>query len=99
MAGSSQTVRRVVGGIFMGGAILMVIAGSTVWADRLQGSSFLIYWLICALLTILTLIIAMLDLLLIRRRSREQHKELIRDILDSIAENQTKSSENSDSRK
>ena len=47
----------------------MLILGMTVLKHRLQLQAFLYYWLICMLVTALTLVIALLDLRAVRLRS------------------------------
>jgi hypothetical protein len=74
--------RRVVTGIFLGAALLMLIFGFTVLSGHLTRDAFLIYWLICFLLTGLAAILALVDMMIIRRQSREEQRELIRTTLE-----------------
>ncbi|HVM62754.1 MAG TPA: hypothetical protein VMV72_17965 [Verrucomicrobiae bacterium] len=69
---------RIVGAILLTACALMVILGATVLANRLEGLQFLVYWTWCMLLTIAAVIIALWDLLLIRRISKRTHRELFR---------------------
>jgi hypothetical protein len=71
-----QYALRVVGAILLFVCALMVILGSTVLAPQLQGPRFLVYWTWCTLLTIAAIIIALWDMLLVRRASKRTHREL-----------------------
>ena len=77
--------RRMVTGILLGAALLMLILGLTVLSGHLKRDAFLIYWLICFLLTGLAAIFALVDMMIIRRKSREEQRELIRTTLDQAA--------------
>lgn len=55
----------------------MLILGMTVLKNRLRLQTFLYYWLICMLVTGLTLVIALLDLRAVRLRSRCEQAELM----------------------
>jgi hypothetical protein len=71
-----QYALRIVGAILLFICALMVILGSTVLAPQLQGPRYLLYWTWCTLLTIAAVIIALWDMLLIRRASKRTHREL-----------------------
>jgi sterol desaturase/sphingolipid hydroxylase (fatty acid hydroxylase superfamily) len=71
-----QYALRVVGAILLFICALMVILGSTVLAPQLQGPKFLLYWTWCTLLTCAAIIIALWDMLLVRRAARRTHREL-----------------------
>ena len=71
-----QYALRVVGAILLFACALMVILGSTILAPQLQGPQFLLYWTWCTLLTLAAIIIALWDMLLVRRASNRTHREL-----------------------
>src|SRR5579863_9805365 len=73
-----QIALRIVGAILLFVCALMVILGSTVLAQQLQGPQFLLYWIWCTLLTLAAIIIALWDMLLVRRASKRTHRELFR---------------------
>jgi hypothetical protein len=73
-----QIALRILGAILLFICALMVILGSTVLAPQLQGPQYLLYWTWCALFTIAAIIIALWDMLLIRRASKRTHRELFR---------------------
>ena len=87
--------RRMVTGIFLGAALLMLILGLTVLSGTLKRDSFLIYWLTCFLLTGLAAILALVDMMIIRRQSRDEQRELIKTTLEQ-AEKEAKKLKNID---
>jgi hypothetical protein len=74
----SQIALRVVGTVLLTASALMVVLGSTVLANRLQGPRFLLYWTPCMLLTIAAIIVTLADMLLVRRASKRTRRELFR---------------------
>jgi hypothetical protein len=57
---------------------LMVLLGSTVWSNQLGGPLYLLYWSWCFLTAILAGLLAVLDMILIRRASQQTRQELLR---------------------
>ena len=74
--------RRVVTGFFLGVAFLMLVLGMTLLSGHLRKDAFLIYWLTCFLLTGLAAILALVDMMMIRRESRDEQRELIKTTLE-----------------
>jgi len=74
--------RRLAAGLFLGGAGLMLVLGMTILSPQLKGISFLIFWLICFLLTGLAALLALVDLAIIRHTSREKQRNLIKETLE-----------------
>ncbi len=72
----------------------MVVLGSTVFVEPLQGPRFVLYWTWCLLLTYVAIIIALWDMLLVRRASRRTRRELFRrefmsgNLADKLRDNQ-----------
>jgi membrane protein implicated in regulation of membrane protease activity len=85
---SADTRRRWIGTVFLTVAAAMLIAGQTVLKPHLQQQAFIYYWLVCFLFTGLTLIVALLDLRAIRRRSRNEQKDLIKNTLLDLTDNE-----------
>ena len=85
MIRSSVARRRLLGAICLGISGGMLILGETLLRDRLANLAFVYYWLVCASFTLLTLIIAVLDLRAVRRRSQQEHAELVREAFRDIA--------------
>jgi hypothetical protein len=63
---------------FLVAALLMLLSGLSVLRERLTGLAFLVYWMVCYLFTVLAIGMAILEAVAIRRRAREERKELIR---------------------
>ncbi len=62
------------------GALVLIVAGSTVLQDFLEPRqhtlAFIIFWAACAWLTVLALLLALFDLLIIRAEARAARKLL-----------------------
>jgi hypothetical protein len=69
---------RILGAVLLTACALMIVLGTTVFVERLQGPRFVLYWTWCLLLTYAALIIALWDMLLVRRASRRTRRELFR---------------------
>ena len=95
MALSRDGWRRLLGVIFLTIAGGMLLIGQTVLKDRLQSLDFVYYWLTCTVFTGLTLIVALLDMRAVRRRSQQQQSELLKNTLREISLDQGKSREKS----
>jgi hypothetical protein len=54
----------------------MVVLGMTVLEERLHGLQFVLYWTWCLLLTFGAIILALGDMLLVRRTSHRTRREL-----------------------
>ena len=90
MAFSRDKFRRCFGGVCLVASVGMVILGQTVLKDRLHGADFIQYWLICVVVTWVTLITALLDMRVVRKRSKREQTELIQNALKGIAEDEQK---------
>lgn len=79
--------RRIVGIIFLGGALAMLIVGLTVLEKhRLAAAAMLVYWLVCFALTWGAMIIALRDLRAIRHETTDKHRDLLKSIAHEIEE-------------
>ena|SRR6266511_3990643 len=83
MTGNPADVRRRWFGVFF----LLVAAGMLIWGQtilkpHLEGIGFVLYWLACMAFTGMALVTAMLDIWAVRRRTREQQRDLLQRILD-----------------
>ncbi len=74
---SPANARRLIAGILLGGALVMLTLGVTLFADRLRDIAFVFYWLTCFLLTGMAALLAVIDMALIRRQQRREQQELI----------------------
>jgi hypothetical protein len=84
MALDATARRRWFGGIVLTAALLMLVCGQTILQGQLTRLPFLIYWLVCFLLTGLAAITALRDLREVSRRTRQQHKDLLETTLKEI---------------
>lgn len=75
--------------MFLALAFGMLVWGQTVLKSRLEGVAYLVYWTICFLLTFLAMFTALLDIMLVRRKSRRDRRDLLQKTivdLQTIAE-------------
>jgi hypothetical protein len=78
-----QIVLRVFGGVLLTACALMVVLGATILNERLQGLQFVLYWTWCLLLTFGAIILAVWDMLLVRRiLKRTRHELFQREFMD-----------------
>ena len=74
--------RRWFGVFFLLIAAGMLIWGQTILKPYLEGLGFVLYWLACMAFTALALFTALLDIWAVRRRTREQQRDLLQRIFD-----------------
>ncbi len=74
-----QLVVRSIGSILITGCAVMLVLGVSVWAERLQGRAFALYWSWCFLLAVAAIVAAMVDLFSLRRASKRSRRELFRE--------------------
>ena len=84
MLKSSDARRRALGTLFLGGALVMLVWGQTALKPHIKGMQFLLYWTACMILTFLTLMTALLDLWIVRRRGRARRTALFKETLLEI---------------
>src|ERR1041384_6643847 len=81
-----QTVRdarrRWLGTFFLAVGAAMVIWGQLVLEPYLKGIWYILYGAVCALITVLAIGTALLDLIILRRRARREQRELFRKSFD-----------------
>jgi hypothetical protein len=75
---------RVLSGIWLCLAVILIIVGQTIWRDRLSGMGFLIFWSSCFLSAIFAAVCALLDLWTIRRETRIENRRLFQETLKKI---------------
>src|SRR4051794_30231515 len=86
---SRDVRRRWVGVVFLTIAAGMLVAGQTVLKSHLQQTQFIYYWMVCFLFTGLTLVVVLLDLRAIRRRSQAEQKNLLKNTMGNLMEDET----------
>lgn len=81
---SEDARRRWFGILFLILAGGMLIWGETVFRSRLRGVAFIAYWLVCFVFVMLAMVTALLDLRAMRRRTRDQQRDLFQQTLEDI---------------
>jgi len=74
--------RRWFGVFFLIIAVGMLVWGQTFLKPYLEGLGFIVYWLACMGFTGLAMLSALLDIWAVRRRTRDQQRDLFRRIFD-----------------
>ena len=80
--------RRWFGVFFLVIAAGMLIWGQTIFKPYLEGLGFVLYWLACMAFTGLALLTALLDIWAVRRRTRQQQRDLLQRIFDEGESNE-----------
>ena len=65
-------------------AAAMLICGQTFLKTVLSGGVFLLYWLVCFLLTGMAVLVALLDFRALRYRVHKEQRELLETTLEKI---------------
>lgn len=86
MLRASDLRRRWWGTFFLIGSLAMLLWGVTGLRGQLSGESFLYYWLGCISVTAVAFMIAMADFWIIRRRARQERREMVRELLKDTSE-------------
>jgi len=84
MNNSVDAWRRWLGMFFLTVAAGMLIWGNTILAPYLKGIGFLIYWMICFLSTMASIVIALLDVRAMLRNIRNERMALLRRAMKDI---------------
>ena len=84
MSGAADAWRRWFGMLFLAVAGGMLIWGQTVLRPHLDGVGFIVYWLVCFLLTLAAIAVALLDIRITRSRARQERAALLRHTLDEL---------------
>lgn len=74
----AQAWRRWFGLFFLAVSFGMLVWGQTFLQSRLEGAGYILYWSICFLFTFLAIATALLDILLVRRQTRRERRELLK---------------------
>src|SRR5258706_9523229 len=84
MNNSVDALRRWLGMFCLAVASGMLIWGHTILEPHLKGLGFLIYWIVCFLFTMASIVIALLDVHAMLRNIRKERLELFRRALKDI---------------
>ena len=86
-----QRSRRIIMAISLAITLLLLVCGLTLlrgWLDPHEHPGrFILYWLICGWQTLLALLLALLDILLVRAQARAARKALHKEIAESARRN------------
>jgi len=74
----------------LGTAVLLLLLGETVLAERLRHFPWfaLVYWLSCFGFVFAAILVALLDWLIVHKRSKAEHRHLIKETWENIASQQ-----------
>jgi uncharacterized membrane protein len=84
MAELSRRPRRWLGIICLVTAIVMLIAGETILREQLTGVGMLVYWLTCFAITGLAALLAIRDVVQVRRENRAEQRKLLEQTLQEV---------------
>lgn len=82
--------RRILGGVILVAALIMLVLGLTLLWGRLSNMAFLLYWLACIVLTGLAMAVALLDARALRERTRREERALLENTLKDIVDDARK---------
>ena len=87
MADKRDMRRRALGALFLVASLVLLIAGETVLSDRLRSHpfAFVVFWMGCFMCVGLAFLMALMDLAVVRRRTRAQQRELLEEAMRQIA--------------
>jgi len=80
----SDARRRWVGLFCLAISFGMLVWGQTVLKPTLDGMAYLFYWGLCFLFTIGAIIVALVDMRVLRHRTRKEHRDLLERTLEQV---------------
>ncbi len=78
--------RRWIGVVVLAAALLMLVAGETIFKGRLGTIGMLVYWLGCFALTAIAMILAIADASAVARRNMQARRDLVSQTIKEIEE-------------
>ena len=81
--------RRLVAGVFLLLSLGMLVSGTTFLAEKLSSVGFIVYWLICFVLTGFAAIIALAEMFLLRRKLRREQLDLLEKALKNAQQKES----------
>ena len=79
---SADALRRWLGAFCLAVAAGILIWGQMVFKPHLKGIGYLLYWLVCLVFTVSAIVFALLDMLAVRQRARDEQRKLIERALE-----------------
>ena len=92
MGNKADLRRRWLGGAFLAVALGMLVAGQTVLRDAFSALGFLVFWFLCFVFTMAAVAVAFWDLAAVRRRTRDEQRELVESTLKEFAHRKNQNS-------
>ncbi len=74
-----KAIVRAIGATLLTACALMVVLGVTVFSNSLHGLRYATYWSWCFLITTAAIIVALWDMLMLRRVSKQTRRQLFRE--------------------
>jgi hypothetical protein len=90
---SADALRRWLGAFCLTVAAGMLIWGQTLLKPLLKGWMFIVYWTLCFVFTFGAIVIAIMDIRALRRRTRQEQKELLERTLAEVERDSNKENE------
>jgi hypothetical protein len=81
---NEKKLRRWFGFSCLVAALAMLLAGRTQPGGWLEGGAFIVYWLLCFVLTFLAILAALVDAIALQREKRASQRELIQSTIEDI---------------
>jgi hypothetical protein len=66
-------------------SVVMLVLGETVLRSSLSKIPFIIYWMVCFVVTAMAVLFSFLDVAGVQRQAREQQRELLEKTIEEIA--------------
>ena len=90
MTNPAEARRRWFGMFFLLIALGLLVWGQTVLQPHLRGMGFILYWVACFVFTGLAMLTALLDMRAVRRRIRDQQRDLVQRTIRRMEEEEKK---------
>lgn len=84
MPGFSNSRLRWIGILFLATAVVLLALGQTVLKRRLDGIVFLGYWFLCFGCTVISMLVALLDIRTVKKTAVYRQKELFHKTVEEI---------------
>ena len=90
MTNPAEARRRWFGVFYLLIALGLLVWGQTVLQPHLRGMGFILYWVACFVFTGLAMLTALLDMRAVRRRIRDQQRDLVQRTIRRMEEEEKK---------
>ncbi len=86
MVFSPGTTLRWLASATLSSSVAMVAVGEFLLKNRLHAEVFIYYWMVCIAFTFITMMLALADFWLVRRRMHRRQRELLAEALEAVAQ-------------